>query len=907
MYKTYCQLFLKVLLSSHLLVLLTLCKPVTETQEIPDEHRFRKIVLTEETMNPMAIAVVDDERVFFAEDFGTIKVYNHSTKSVSVVGELSVYNCGDDGLIGMVLDPDFLKNGWLYVNRTVSDFQNVPCSGEREDTISNQVISRFTVVDETLDLSSEKELLKFPTQYLRHVGGSMAFDGDGNLYISVGENTHPGFTNPYAPIDERPGRSQFDTQRTSSNTLDYRGKILRIHPEDDGTYTIPEGNLFAKDDTLALPEIYVMGCRNPFRISVDRKTGTLYWGEVGPDAYADTDRGPKGYDEINRTTTGGFFGWPYFIADNQAYARYDYDAKKAGPLFDASRPENTSPNNTGKKILPPSQPAFIWYPYARSELFPELGDGGRTAMSGPVYHYNPESDSDIEFPSYFDGALFIYDWMRGWINIVRMNEKGELSKIENFMPSTRFISPIDMQFGPDGSLYLLEFGTTWDNNPDARMIKIEYIKGNRPPHVEISADQTIGKCPLTVNFSSEGTLDYDKNDQLKYSWQFDSEEIQSSEENAVFIFEKPGVYTARLTVTDSKGEKATSDLQIKAGNGLPKLSIDMPDRGSFYWDADEIPYVIHLEDEEDGSLENGDINSSSVQVNLEWMKGIYTLETSATGAKELKGQGQKLIGESDCKSCHREEERMIGPSYLEVANKYKDDPQASTYLAQKIISGGSGVWGQINMSAHPLYSEEDARRMADYILSLAVQNKSVKRMDVQGTIMIPENIESQGDRTYVMKATYIDQGSPGMEPITVSAVRTLQPPKLEAENFSSHRDLLSEVGARSVSMGFSSTYISFRNIDLNNVDSVTFRYSYKGPECFITIKLDSPEGESIGMAQFIGDPGFKGFRELSIPIKATSGSKEIFFLHDKAPDIHEEIGLDWIRFHKKPPADAIMP
>ncbi|MEQ9582402.1 MAG: hypothetical protein RIM68_09610, partial [Arenibacter sp.] len=71
------------------------------------------------------------------------------------------------------------------------------------------------------------------------------------------------------------------------------------------------------------------------------------------------------------------------------------------------------------------------------------------------------------------------------------------------------------------------------------------------------------------------------------------------------------------------------------------------------------------------------------------------------------------------------------------------------------------------------------------------------------------------------------------------------------------------------------------------------------PECFITIKTGSPDGETIGKARFTNKPGSKNKNELTIQIKQTSGSQEIFFLHDKAPDIHEEIYLDWIGFHKK--------
>jgi cytochrome c len=185
--------------------------------------------------------------------------------------------------------------------------------------------------------------------------------------------------------------------------------------------------------------------------------------------------------------------------------------------------------------------------------------------------------------------------------------------------------------------------------------------------------------------------------------------------------------------------------------------------------------------------------------------------------------------------------------------------------------------------------------MPDYILSLATENKNVKKMGINGNIHIPGSALAE-NFTYVLKATYTDQGASGMEPIKVSAMRMLQPPKLEAENFSTQRDALSEVGDGGVSMGFSSTYISFKNIDLTAVDSVTFGYSYKGPECFITIKTGSPDGETIGKARFGGESESKEIDELTIPIKETTGPQEIFFLHDKAPDIHEEIYLDWIGF-----------
>ena len=184
-----------------------------------------------------------------------------------------------------------------------------------------QHVSRFTLVDGKLDPASEKLLLKYEEQRREccHHAGSLQFGPRGELFIATGDNTNPfDDSQSYAPIDERPGREPWDAQKSSSNTNSYNGKILRIRPTPEGGYEIPEGNLFPADGSQGRPEIYVMGCRNPWRISVDPVTGHLYWGDVGPDAQAEGPRGPRGYDEVNQARKAGNFGWPYFVANNQA-------------------------------------------------------------------------------------------------------------------------------------------------------------------------------------------------------------------------------------------------------------------------------------------------------------------------------------------------------------------------------------------------------------------------------------------------------------------------------------------------------------------------------------------------------------------------------------------------------------
>ena len=446
----------------------------------PDESHFKKTdLVTGNFFEPTEISVLPNLDVLVVQRRGEIYLYKNDAKKLKQAGFLNVYWKTDaphvnseEGLLGVKADPDFAKNHFVYV------FYSAP------DTALNR-LSRFTLENDTIVNSSEKIILQFYEQrdICCHTGGSIAFGPDKSLFVSTGDNTTPFdepkqkyVSNGYAPVDDRPGHLQYDERRGAGNTNDLRGKILRIKVKEDGTYEIPEGNLFPKGTEKTKPEIYVMGDRNPYRISVDPKNGYLYWGEVGPDANADSlnTRGPRGYDEVNQARKAGYFGWPFFIGNNYPYHLYDYATGKYGPTTDPAKPINNSRNNTGLTELPPAQPALIWYPYGVSPDFPSLGAGGRTAMAGPVY-YSDLYPKETRYPSYYDGKFFFNEWMRGYIKAVSMKSNGDYDRMEPFMPHTKFHSPIDIELGPDGRFYVLEYGSGWfSKNPDAGLSRIDF-------------------------------------------------------------------------------------------------------------------------------------------------------------------------------------------------------------------------------------------------------------------------------------------------------------------------------------------------------------------------------------------------------------------------------------------------
>ncbi|MEM1096795.1 MAG: ThuA domain-containing protein, partial [Bacteroidota bacterium] len=321
-------------------------------------------VLEDDLGNPMMMDIASDGRIFIAERRGQVRIHTPSTGITETVGTVDVYSEQENGLLGLALDPNFDDTQWIYL------FYSPP--GSR----AVQNVSRFTMNGDMLDLGSEELILEIENQREEccHSGGALYFhDATGELYIATGDDTNPFTSSGFGPMDERPGRAAWDAQRTSGNTQDLRGKIMRIKPEPEGGYSIPEGNLFT-DPAEGRPEIYAMGSRNPFRISVDQERGWLYWGEVGPDAQQNSStRGPRGYDEWNQARSAGNYGWPYCLADNKSYRDFDFGEERSGSTFDCANLVNDSPNNTGAAQLPPARPAMVWYPYAQSDEFPVLG------------------------------------------------------------------------------------------------------------------------------------------------------------------------------------------------------------------------------------------------------------------------------------------------------------------------------------------------------------------------------------------------------------------------------------------------------------------------------------------------------------------------------------------------------
>jgi cytochrome c len=651
---------------------------------------------------------------------------------------------------------------------------------------------------------------------------------------------------------------------------------------------------------------------------------------VGPDAGVDSDKfGPMGFDEFNVAREAGNFGWPFVLGKNQPYNRYDYETGTYMGPFDPKALVNDSPNNTGLRELPPAQPALIAYPYKVSDEWPILGSAARSAVGGPVFRRTDFApDAPGVFPDYYEGKWLVTDYVRNWIMVVTMNEeRTQVKSIERFLPPEHLShkQPLDMDFGPSGDLYIVEYGS----GGQGRLSKITYNAGNRVPVALAGAEPSTGAVPLQVSLSSSGSIDFDGDD-LNYTWVIKpiagGETQKYTQQNPLATIQQPGRYDIVLTVSDPAGATDSVSFEMVAGNERPDVNFEITSGNrSFYFPNKTIGYKVQVNDHEDGSLPDGGIASGEVSVTAEYIPSGMTFEQLTVLRNEGEiGPGmllrhlkaKALITRNNCVTCHKVDAPLVGPSFMDVAQKYKEEEDVFENLTKSIVEGSSGKWSHTAMPPHPMLTQAETKQIITYILDLAASEDGKQSLSVEGDFqtVAHEAHEAQegGGRlssffspsfelgSYVLHASYTDKGSgevPGLK-LTGDDVVLLRYPLLAPET----ADVFSENGISFTPStndpGFIFTgqggYVGFRNIDLTginriNIGAITrFWHWTHFVGATVELRLGSPTGRLIGESYkrippassegdgpFFGDAGGK---PIPVDVSEVNGIHDVYIV-----------------------------
>ncbi len=738
----------------------------------PTDDFFQVDELVADLEDPMEIAPLPDGQVLILERLGAIKVYVPG-KGVRKLAMLDVAAQGKPGYksdwfegggLGIAVDPDYgVKNDFVYIFYSLPDAPGPDAPGKHTNRLS-----RFRLVDGDL-LAYEKVLLDVPDDRhgrVCHVGGSLCFGKDRLLFVACGDNANPFESGGRTPIDERPGRWKFDAQRTSGNMNDLRGGISRIRINETGDgYTIPAGNLFPPGTDKTRPELFVKGCRNVWRIGYDSKTGGISWGDVGPDAGGpDANRGPTGYDCIGFAPTAGYYGWPYARGPRDFYVDYDFASGKSGASF-ADGITNDSPNNTGPQKLPEVRPALMWYTHGGVPQFPEIGGGGRTACVSVIYNQEGRARS---LPAWYDRVIFFHEWTRERLDLVKLDDDNQVEEVFPFLRNRRFLHPSDMAQDAMGNLYILEYGTKWTGNKNGRLLKVAFKGWKYPPVITLDPDERFGGLKTPFVFEAKVATAEDK--PATAVWDFgDGEKAEGLKVSHVYA--KSGRYTATLTVTDADGIQASSSVPVSAGNTYPEVKVGFKGAPKAIPWGEPLGVEVDATDAEDGDL------SADVKITASF--GVpfnKPLPDPRLIGLDPALRGTQLMADNACVACHSALSENVGPSYIEVAKRYKNDPKRIETLTHSITQGISGKWGA--HSPMPSFADLPKGDVADLVAAIhSLANPTSIPLPVKdGMIQLPKERPAgiPDSAVLTVHATVMDKGVKGLIPLSATGSATLK-------------------------------------------------------------------------------------------------------------------------------------
>lgn len=363
-----------------------------------DDPRFMFEPVVTGLTGPTSFDFLPDGRLIFAEKFGLVRIARDGVLLPQPALDLRavVNDRFQSGLLAVTADPDFIRNGFLYLGYAADEkSQHEPDSGE-----SGAKVVRYTLVDDRIDPSSAFVLVDdFSGLGKYHSVGAIRFGPDGMLFVSFGDGSDSNY-------------AEYARTYVSDDLDSINGKILRIDPR---TGAGPSDNPFFEPHAprSARSRTWAYGLRHPFRFAVHARSGVPYAGDVGLHKY----------ESIVRAAAGARFGWPCLDAiQPHPFARFLRHCDD----FRAS-------TSAAKDVV---------YGHDRASAAVIAGD----------FNLGPKQS----FPSDTYGEFFFADFVRGWLKRASLDADGRLVRVRSV--STKAGAVVEMRFGADGHLYVLSYG-----------------------------------------------------------------------------------------------------------------------------------------------------------------------------------------------------------------------------------------------------------------------------------------------------------------------------------------------------------------------------------------------------------------------------------------------------------------
>ncbi len=564
-----------------------IAQPVSAGPALPSG--FQEHIVFAGLTDPTNLEFAPNGLIFVAEKGGKVKVFdNLGDPDPTLFADLSakVFNLGDRGLLGLAIHPQFPVQPWIYVLYTLdappgqsAPYWNDNCTYWDGSCVVTGRLSRLRA-DATgkVMTGSEQVLVEgWCQQWISHSTDDLKFGVDGMLYVTGGDGAS--FTqvdygqvgNPCGDPAFEGGAVRSQSLRSATGPVLLNGAILRLNPE-NGAAAPGNPFLFSPDPNKRL--IVGYGLRNPYRMTMRPGTSEVWIGDTGWNSWEDIDRL---VDPLAMTPQN--FGWPCYEGNGQQSEYASSGIPLCGSLYAAG----------SGAVSPP----FLSYDHVPTGQPGQGCDNNGYSPSGLVFY--PHSGG--VFPAEYGGSLFIADYSRKCIYVMKTAQQGGLPSPSLVSTFAEAASPTDLELGPDNELYYVSLGGT--------VRAIRYYSSNRPPVAHIDAGPVTGNPPLTVTFDASASSDADAVDQGQLTYQWDFTNNGSFDTTGVAVehtYSVAASYTARLKVTDLAGASSETTVAVHVNGFPPTPTMDSPSAALTWKVGQTVSFSGSAADPDDGVL-----------------------------------------------------------------------------------------------------------------------------------------------------------------------------------------------------------------------------------------------------------------------------------------------------------------
>ena len=396
------------------------------------------------------------------------------------------------------------------------------------------------------------------------------------------------------------------------------------------------------------------------------------------------------------------------------------------------------------------------------------------------------------------------------------------------------------------------------------------------------------------------------NDKLSYQWTA----VRSGQEKTTpvklgntaettAVFENPGVYTLELKVTDPAGASSVSSLPVIVGNTRPKVSFTKPSDGDFFVPGKSIEYQVVVSDFEDGTSDPDEAEEDGkhfIELSASMRVSVEAIPATRKADAEAEDPGLVMIRKSDCLNCHAPNRPLVGPSFVQIADKYRDQPHQLQESVKRVLQGSTGVWGKIGMLPHLQHTPAEVTKMVEYVYSVSADSSNPNARGFRNELTTQKDVGS-----IVLEASYVDLGRGDIPRIIGIGSIRLRSRHLQAEaadEFAGTRPLGSEKAEGKQFMGAieHDGFLKFDHIRLDGIKSINASVASAGAGGAIEVRRGSVDGQLLGRSTIEVNGQWEEFYDKIITLEPTTGVDDLFLIFQNEKNRGGLMNVDSLTF-----------